>query len=708
MVQATHEQRSYLELNAEANLYNEEGKLQLYKDKESARQYFKNYINPSTMFFHDLKEKLDFLIEEKYYEEDLFDKFTFDEVKSLFKHAYSYKFRFESLAGAVKFYNQYALKTYDGERFLERYEDRVAVNAIKLSDGDYKAAIKIIDEIISGRYQPATPTFLNLGKCQRGEYSSCFLVSLSDDLNSIFRGINSAAQLSKRGGGVGINLSNIRGESDPIKGYEGMSSGVIPVMKILEDTFSYANQLGARQGSGVVYLHANHIDILDFMDTKKENADEKRRIKSLSLGIVMPDIVFELAKNGEDMYMFSPYDVTRELGVPFAKVDMTKHYRDLVNNPRVRKEKVGARKFLSKIAELQMESGYPYLLFIDTANRENVIDGHVEMSNLCVEILQVQTAPTYRDDQSIENIGQDIICNLGSLNVAKAIKSEDFEDTIDTAMRTLSWVSDNVDVTSVPSIKHGNEMMHAVGLGAMNLHGAFVEHGLEYGSPESIEFTKLFFAAVNYYSIKSSMNQAKERGVIFEGFEKSGYADGSYFDKFIDYASDYYKSDNIRKIFEGIMPSKEDWEQLRDDVAVNGLYNAYRLAVPPTGSISYVNNSVPSILPCTAPVEIRKEGKSGRIYYPMPGLTDENMHLWKDAYDVGWEKLIDVCAAAQFSIDQGISMTVFFDDTVTTRELNRAQIYAWQKGIKTMYYTRLKADIIEGTDKAQECVSCSV
>ena len=240
------------------------------------------------------------------------------------------------------------------------------------------------------------------------------MISLSDDLNSIFRGINSAAQLSKRGGGVGINLSNLRGEEDPIKGYKGMSSGVIPVMKIFEDTFSYANQLGARQGSGVVYLHANHIDILDFMDTKKENADEKRRIKSLSLGIIMPDIVFELAKNNEDMYMFSPYDVSKELDTPFAKVDITKHYRDLVNNPNVRKDKISARRFIAKIAELQMESGYPYLLFIDNANRQNYIDGHIEMSNLCVEILQVQQAPVYNDDQSIADIGKDIICNLGS------------------------------------------------------------------------------------------------------------------------------------------------------------------------------------------------------------------------------------------------------------------------------------------------------
>ena len=169
-----------------------------------------------------------------------------------------------------------------------------------------------------GRFQPATPTFLNLGKAQRGEAVSCFLVRIEDNMESIARGINAALQLSKRGGGVALLLSNLREEGAPIKHIENQSSGVVPVMKLLEDSFSYANQLGARQGAGAVYLSAHHPDILKFLDTKRENADEKIRIKSLALGVVIPDITFRLAKERKPMALFSPYDVERVMGVPFA------------------------------------------------------------------------------------------------------------------------------------------------------------------------------------------------------------------------------------------------------------------------------------------------------------------------------------------------------------------------------------------------------
>ena len=180
------------------------------------------------------------------------------------------------------------------------------MTALGLADGDEKLAVALVEEIISGRFQPATPTFLNAGKAQRGELVSCFLLRIEDNMESIARGINSALQLSKRGGGVALLLSNIRESGAPIKQIENQSSGIIPVMKLLEDSFSYANQLGARQGAGAVYLNAHHPDIMRFLDTKRENADEKIRIKTLSLGVVVPDITFELAKNGEDMYLFSP------------------------------------------------------------------------------------------------------------------------------------------------------------------------------------------------------------------------------------------------------------------------------------------------------------------------------------------------------------------------------------------------------------------
>ncbi|MCB1299622.1 MAG: ribonucleotide-diphosphate reductase subunit alpha, partial [Microthrixaceae bacterium] len=195
--------------------------------------------------------------------------------RRIWDEAYALKFRFPTFLGAFKYYTSYTLKTWDGERFLERYEDRVVMVALTLARGDEALAMRLMQEIVSGRFQPATPTFLNAGKKARGEFVSCFLLRIEDNMESIGRSINSALQLSKRGGGVALMLTNIREHGAPIKQIANQSSGVIPVMKLLEDSFSYANQLGARQGAGAVYLNAHHPDILRFLDTKRENADEK-------------------------------------------------------------------------------------------------------------------------------------------------------------------------------------------------------------------------------------------------------------------------------------------------------------------------------------------------------------------------------------------------------------------------------------------------
>ncbi|NCU96970.1 MAG: ribonucleotide-diphosphate reductase subunit alpha, partial [Actinobacteria bacterium] len=417
---------SYHELNAMLNLYGPDGKIQFDKDRQAARQYFLEHVNKNTVFFHNLKERLDYLVEGEYYEKELLDKYSFEFITKIHDYAYSFKYRFETFLGAFKFYTSYALKTFDGNRYLERYEDRIVMTALLLAEGDEQRAMTLVAEIISGRFQPATPTFLNSGKAQRGELVSCFLLRTEDNMESIARSINSSLQLSKRGGGVALLLTNIRESGAPIKKIEGQSSGVIPVMKMLEDAFSYANQLGARQGAGAVYLNAHHPDILKFLDTKRENADEKVRIKSLSLGVVIPDITLDLARKNEDMYLFSPYDVEKVYGVAMSDICITEKYQEMVDDARIRKAKISARKLFETIAELQFESGYPYIVYEDTVNRENPIAGRINMSNLCSEILQVNTPTTYNEDLSYNQVGKDISCNLGSLNIAKTMDSPNF------------------------------------------------------------------------------------------------------------------------------------------------------------------------------------------------------------------------------------------------------------------------------------------
>ncbi|WP_280425936.1 class 1b ribonucleoside-diphosphate reductase subunit alpha [Nocardia carnea] len=697
----------YHALNAMLNLYGPDGEIQFDKDREAANQYFLQHVNQNTVFFHNLDEKLDYLVEENYYEPEVLDRYSRAFVKKLFQQAYAKKFRFPTFLGAFKYYTSYTLKTFDGKRYLERFEDRVCMVALTLAAGDEVLARMLVEEIIDGRFQPATPTFLNSGKKQRGEPVSCFLLRIEDNMESIGRSINSALQLSKRGGGVALLLSNIREHGAPIKKIENQSSGVIPIMKLLEDSFSYANQLGARQGAGAVYLHAHHPDIYRFLDTKRENADEKIRIKTLSLGVVIPDITFELAKKNEDMYLFSPYDVERIYGKPFADIDVTEKYYEMVDDKRIRKSKIKAREFFQTIAELQFESGYPYIMFEDTVNRANPIAGKITHSNLCSEILQVSTPSVYNDDLTYAQVGKDISCNLGSLNIAKTMDSPDFAQTIEVAIRALTAVSDQTHIYSVPSIEQGNNSSHAIGLGQMNLHGFLARERIHYGSEEGLDFTNIYFYTVVYHALRASNLLAQERGTYFGGFPESKYASGEYFDKYTDQVWEP-KTDRVSRLFAdaGIrIPTQDDWRQLKAAVMEHGLYNQNLQAVPPTGSISYINHSTSSIHPVASKIEIRKEGKIGRVYYPAPYMTNDNLDYYQDAYEIGYEKIIDTYAAATQHVDQGLSLTLFFKDTATTRDLNRAQIYAWRKGIKTLYYIRLRQMALEGTE-VEGCVSC--
>lgn len=689
---------TYYELNNKINIP-VNGQIQLHYDKEAVAAYFRQHINQNSLFYYTLEEKIKTLLEGNYIDKDMISKYKMSFIKELFKFIYDKKFRFDSFMGAYKFYRQYAMKNNTGDLYLERFEDRVAFNALYLADGDKELAYAIAEEMISRRYQPATPTYLNAGKARAGASVSCFpgntlieceniptpiseikvgdrvgthtgeyekvtdisvreyfgkmikinaqylyhsihctpehpiltyrkdgfteeeivingdgdtsklkwikaedivegdyvtipskisnvyvdddynvdndvmeygdyhlikvtkiteyetiepinvynlevennhnyiansilvhncflLGDVTDSMDSITQSWKSSAHLSKLGGGVGIDLSNIREEGAPIKGIEGAASGVVPVMKIYEDIFSYANQLGQRQGAGAVYLNIFHMDVIQFLATRKENADEKVRIKTLSLGLTVPDKFYELIRKDEYMYLFSPYDAERVYGKPFSFIDITAEYDNMVNNKEIRKSKVRARDLETEISKLQQESGYPYILNIDTVNKANPVHGKVVMSNLCTEIMQVHSPSEINKDQTYKSVGLDVSCNLGSINIPNMMKTEDFGKSIDTMIKALTAVTDKSSIDEVPTVKRANSEYHSVGLGAMGLATYFAMNKIDYGTPESIEFTDIFFRMVNYYSLVSSNNIAKKRKQTFYEFEKSKYYTG--------------------------------------------------------------------------------------------------------------------------------------------------------------------------------------
>ena len=839
---------TYQSLNSEVNIL-KDGKLQLDKDHEAARAYFLEEVNKNTVFFHNLREKTNYLVDNNLWKRETVERFTFDQFKALFHQAYAHKYRFQSYMGALKFYTSYALRTEDGDRYYERFEDRVVMTAVDLSGGDYDAAKDLVDAIITGRFQPATPTFLNAGRAKGGERVSCFLLDVQDNMESIGRVSNSALQLSKRGGGVGINLTNLRESGAAIKGIPDAASGLVPVMKILESDFRYANQLGQRQGAGAAYISAHHPDIMAALDTKKENADEAIRLKTLSIGVIIPDITFELAKRDADMYLFSPCDVEQVEGKPFSECDITDRYSDWVDDDRITKRKINARTFFQTLSEVQFESGYPYVLFSDVASNANPMNhvGRIQMSNLCVapetllltrsgnvpivdlagqdvevwngeewslsrvertgqdqqlitvdfdngasmdvtpyhkfyvktedgeqevrarhlgpgsriedyrlpdgslhevsvvsvtdngriadtyclnepkrhkvifngvqtgncsEIMQVQTPSVLNDDLSYQTVGHDISCNLGSFNMWKmlGLTTDEFTDTVVVATKALDQVSRTTAIDSVPSVRKGNDDSHSIGLGQMNWHGALGALGIEYGSPESLHMLDRYMARVTWAAMLASTQIANDHGphAWFDGCE---YDTGAWFER-VAYPKCEEFGDDL-EIMPGLSaPTREEWDALRVEISKYGMANAYLQAIPPTGSISYINHSTSSIHPVASGVEIRKEGKLGRVYYPQPHLTNENAHLFVSASTIGYEKLIDTYAVAQHWVDQGQSLTLFFTDKATTRDLDRSRIYAWRKGCKSIYYIRIQQPAMGGTavegTAAGFCESCAL
>lgn len=702
---------SYISLNALAKFKDEKGNYNFKADKEATKQYLENYIEPRMKKFASLEEKLAYLVDNDYYDKKVLDLYTAKFIKEIFKLAYAQNFSFLNFMGAAKFYKAYALKTNDNKQFLERFEDRAVMNALFLADGNEELALNLVKDIISNRFQPATPTFLNAGKKRRGEYISCYLLRVEDNMESISRAISTSLQLSKRGGGVALCLTNLRELGAPIKKMKNLSSGIIPVMKLLEDSFSYANQLGQRQGAGAVYLSAHHPQIMQFLDTKRENADEKVRIKSLSLGVVIPDITFELAKENKKMALFSPYDIKREYGKPMSDISITKEYQNLLNNPRIKKTFISARKFFQTIAEVQFESGYPYIMYEDTVNRRNPQKklGRIVMSNLCSEIAQVNTPSTYNEDLSFNKTGYDVCCNLGSLNIAAAMNSADkLGSLVSNSVQALNRVARSSDLDCAPSIEKGNKANRAIGLGAMNLHGFLATNHIYYDSPEAVEFTGIFFYTIAYHAFKESNKLAEKYGA-FKGFKDSSYASGDYFKKFIDEEVSP-KTDKIKEIvakYKLVIPTKEDWEELITKIKKTGIANANLLAVAPTGSISYLSSCTPSLQPVVAPVETRKEADLGRIYVPAYKINKDNYEYYeKGAYEVGPNAIIDITAAAQKYVDQSISLTLFVEDNATTRDLNKAYIYAFKKRCNSIYYVRVREKVLAGSENltADECL----
>ncbi|MCD8873239.1 class 1b ribonucleoside-diphosphate reductase subunit alpha [Mammaliicoccus sciuri] len=695
------QKKNHIELNNKVTKRREDGFFDIEKDQEALEVYLEE-IAEKTIQFNDPIERLHFLVEQDFYY-DLFKEYSEASLKEINQFADSIPFQFASYMSASKFFKDYALKTNDKSEYLETYKEHVIIVSLYLAKGNVEQAKQFVEGMIEQRIQPATPTFLNAGRARRGELVSCFLLEVDDSLNSINFIDSTAKQLSKIGGGVAINLSKLRARGEAIKGIKGVAKGVLPVAKSLEGGFSYADQLGQRPGAGAVYLNIFHYDVLEFLDTKKVNADEDIRLSTISTGLIVPSKFFDLAKEGKDFYMFAPHTVEREYGVTLDDINLDEYYDELVANPNIIKKAKDARDMLNTIAQTQLQSGYPYLMFKDNANKvhPNSNIGQIKMSNLCTEIFQLQETSIINDYGTEDEIKRDISCNLGSLNIVNVMESKKFRDSVHIGMDALTVVSDDTDIKNAPGVRKANNELHSVGLGVMNLHGFLAKNKIGYESEQAKDFANVFFMMMNYYSIERSMEIAKERQETYVDFDKSDYASGKYFEKYMqqDIKPEY---DNVAALFEGFdIPTAEDWKALAEAVKEHGLYHAYRLAIAPTQSISYVQNATSSVMPIVDQIERRTYGNA-ETFYPMPFLSPETMWYYKSAFNTDQMKLIDLIATIQEHVDQGISTILYVNSEISTRELSRLYVYAHHKGLKSLYYTRNKLLSVE------ECTSCAI
>lgn len=690
-------------LNAEIKI-KKNNFFQLKKDLEAMESFIKNVFNPNYMKFNSQYDRVKWMIDKNYYVRKLTEWYTKKQINELGNYIKSFNHEFKSYMAAKKFLDEYAVKSRNKKIYLENYNDRVVVIALYLGQGNFKKAKNIAEVIITGKYQPATPTFQDSGVYNQGDLVSCFLLEMDDNLESIVYNLGNAMHLSKVGGGIAIDLTRIRPRGSKLRGIEGVTAGVLPIMKLMEDSFSLANKMDQRNGAGAAYLNIFHYDVLEFLDTKKINADEKSRIQLLSLGLQVPNKFFDLAKKNDKIALFSSYDIAREYNnKSLNEFDMDVYYDIFLKNKKIKKQYYDARRLLLKIAQIQMESGYPYIIYLDNVNKQHPLKnlGKVKMSNLCTEIFQVQEISKISNVGEKNQIGRDVSCNLGSLNIVNVMESKKIEETVSIAMDCLTAVVELSNIKIVPGIKKANDELHSIGLGALNLHGYFVKNNLMYESEEAKEFANVFFAAINYYSLKRSMEIAIKKKETFKGFEKSDYAKGIYFDKYLE--NDFLPiTDKVKKLFEGIkLPTAKDWKHLKQKIMKNGIWHAYRMAIAPNQSTGYIANATSSVMPITSIIESRIYGNS-TTYYPMPYLKPQNVLLYKNAYLMDQKKVIDLISEIQQHIDQGISTILFVDSDTTTKELVKLYLYAFTKNLKSLYYTRASNLTLD------ECEVCMV
>ena len=525
----------------------------------------------------------------------------------------------------------------------------------------------------------------------RSQLSSCFIDTVDDSLQAIYDSNTDIAKLSKNGGGIGVYMGKVRGRGSSIKGFKGMSSGVVPWIKQLNNTAVSVDQLGTRKGAIAIYLDAWHIDIEYFLDLKLNNGDERLRAHDIFTGICLPDYFMEQVDKRGDWYLFDPHEVRQVMGYSLEdfydeeKGDGTwrQKYKECIANENLSKRKVPAIEIMKRILRSQLESGTPFMFYRDEVNRRNVNnhEGIIYCSNLCTEITQNQS-PTEFLEEYVENedvivkkykTGDFVVCNLSSINLGRAVTDDVLERLITIQVRMLDNV---IDINTLP-IKQAmltNQKYRAIGLGTFGWHHLLALKGIEWESDEAVAYADKLYEKIAYLTIKNSMELSKEKG-HYPYFAGSKWHTGEYF-------TDRGYTD-------------EKWTKLREAIKENGIRNSYLMAVAPNSSTAMIAGSTASIDPVFKPF-YSEEKKDFRIPTTAPDMNHQTYNIYRrSAYIVDQRWSVKQNAARQKHIDQSISFNIYVPNTIRASVLLDVHLQAWRSGLKTTYYVRSTASDIE-------------
>ena len=592
------------------------------------------------------------------------------------------------------------LATDHDKNIYELPQERWMVIAMYLmQDEDPSHRTKLVEEAywaLSNLYMTvATPTLTNAGKTH-GQLSSCFIDTVDDSLQSIYDSNTDIAKLSKNGGGIGVYMGKIRARGSSIKGFKGMSSGVVPWIKQLNNTAVSVDQLGTRKGAIAIYLDVWHQDVESFLDLKLNNGDDRMRAHDIFTGVCLPDYFMEQVEQRGEWHLFDPHEVRQVMGYSLEDFydeekgngTWREKYLECVANESLSRKTVNAIDIMKRVMVSQLETGTPFMFYRDEVNRQNANNhqGMIYCSNLCTEITQNQS-PTQFVEEYLEKEntivkkyqpGDYVVCNLSSINLGKAVPDNVLERLIKIQVRMLDNV---IDINTLPIMQAEitNKKYRAIGLGTFGWHHLLAKEDIAWESDQAVSYADELYEKIAYLTIKNSMELSKEKG-SYPAFEGSTWSTGAYF-KQKGYVTD-------------------EWTALQEEVGEHGMRNGYLMAVAPNSTTAMIAGSTASIDPIFN-VFYSEEKKDFKIPVTAPELDHNTYNIYRrSAYIVDQRWSVKQNAVRQKHIDQSISFNFYVPNTIRASILLDLHLQAWREGLKTTYYVRSTSNDVE------ECEWC--